>query len=133
MVFRRSIRSFLSHGFLEFTWSKPQSFTKSQYNWYTVAPLDITTTRHNHPTPLALSFSYATLAPAANIAETYFPRLTRWLVCPSSNQRLAHWKPKNAKLCYDLLNKIQCKWYVESCKFLALPKVTEYYTCIALQ
>lgn len=100
MNFWRSISSFLSQGFLEFNCSKPQSFTKSQYNWYTVAALDMMTTRHSHPT--LPSFSYATLAPAANIADTYFPRFTRWLVCPSSNHLLAHYTNPLRSLLFSL-------------------------------
>lgn len=34
--------------------------------------------------------AYVSRAPAAIIAETYFPRLAMWLISPSSNHLLAH-------------------------------------------
>jgi hypothetical protein len=88
MYFCFSIRSLRSQVFLELNCRRPQSLTKSQYNWYIVAILDTMTTSDNHPA--LLLFSYATLVPAASIADTYFPRFTMWFMSPSSNHLLAH-------------------------------------------
>lgn len=90
MNFLRRTNSFLNQGFLESNCNNPQSLTQSQYNWQTVAPLDKATTRHKYP--VVFSFSYASFAPAASIADTYLPRFTRWVTCPSSNHLLAHCK-----------------------------------------
>lgn len=49
------------------------------------------------------------LAPAASIAETYFPMLAKWLVSPSSNHLLAHWKNKGVS-CENGTNQVCIYW-----------------------
>lgn len=82
--------SSLSKKFLEVSLKRPQSLTKSQYNWYTVAIDDEIITVASRDGVGAAAYFH--LMAAASMADMYLPAFARWFMSyPSSMYLLAHY------------------------------------------